>query len=169
MPWQTDASIGDWFYRKPDTYPSATHFIHVLADIVSKNGKMLLNIPPRPDGTLDPRAVKTLKAIGAWLRVNGEAIYGTHPWKQAVEDHARFTSKGDVLHVILLKRPGRKVELRFPGSGALGERIENVIDVSSGKAVMHEQLQDHLVIHTPMLAIIKTRYRTTRSHEAIKH
>ena len=53
----------------------------MLCDIVSKNGNLLLNFPPRPDGTLDDDELKILDAMAAWIAVNGEAIYGTRPWK----------------------------------------------------------------------------------------
>ena len=87
-PWQTDTSIGDWFYNKnwktKDTgtmYRSADWVIHNLVDIVSKNGNMLLNVIQRPDGSLDSEVEKLLGEVGTWLKTNGEAIYQTRPWK----------------------------------------------------------------------------------------
>jgi len=87
MPWQTDTSIGDWFYNRNwkarDTgrmYRSAQWVIRTLADIVSKNGNMLLNVVQRPDGSLDPEVEQLLADVGAWMTINGEAIYSTRPW-----------------------------------------------------------------------------------------
>ena len=87
-PWQTDTSIGDWFYNKnwktKDTgtmYRSPKWVIHTLVDVVSKNGNMLLNVVQRPDGSIDPEVEQLLAEIASWMKVNGEAIYETRPWR----------------------------------------------------------------------------------------
>ena len=54
--------------------------IHWMVDTVSKNGTFLLNIPGKPDGTIDQKERLILERIGAWFKTNGEAIYGTRPW-----------------------------------------------------------------------------------------
>jgi alpha-L-fucosidase len=99
-PWQTDTSIGDWFYnrnwRAKDTgtpYRSALWVVQTLADVVSKNGNMLLNVVLRPDGSLDPEAERLLDDVGAWLHTNGEAIYGTRPWLVYGEGPNRTTAE----------------------------------------------------------------------------
>jgi alpha-L-fucosidase len=129
-PWQTDTSIGDWFYNKDwrteDTgtmYRSAGWVVHNLVDIVSKNGNLLLNIVLRPDGSLDPEVVTLLHQLADWTAVNGEAIYGTRPWlvygegtvfangERFREDFnysasdIRFTTKGKTLYAIALGWP----------------------------------------------------------------
>jgi alpha-L-fucosidase len=81
QPWQTDTSIGDWYYRKGEKYLSATQIIHMLADIVSKNGNLLINVVQKADGEITPEAREALEQIAAWIAVNGEAIYATRPWQ----------------------------------------------------------------------------------------
>jgi alpha-L-fucosidase len=81
FPWQTDTSIGDWFYRTGQKYKTATEVIQMLVDIVSKNGNLLINIVQTPEGDLEPDVIKIVTEIGTWTSVNGEGIYGTRPWK----------------------------------------------------------------------------------------
>jgi alpha-L-fucosidase len=84
--------------------------IYLLVDIVSKNGNLLLDVGPEADGTIPDVQMKRLKALGAWLQVNGEAIYATHPWKRAAGETAegipvRFTQKESATYAILLGQP----------------------------------------------------------------
>jgi len=92
-----------------ETIPS-DKLIYMLADIVSKNGNLLLDVGPEADGTIPPVQMERLVALGAWLRQNGDAIYGTHPWTRAEGTtdqgiNVRFTRKGGDLFVILLGKP----------------------------------------------------------------
>lgn len=80
-PWQTDTSIGDWYYRTGQKYKTAREIVHMLSDIVSKNGNLLINIVQTPEGDLEPDMLRTLDEIGAWIAINGEGIYATRPWK----------------------------------------------------------------------------------------
>ncbi|NLG48534.1 MAG: alpha-L-fucosidase [Chloroflexi bacterium] len=127
--WQTDTSISknSWGYVQEQDYKTAGSIIGDLVDIVSKNGALLLNIGPRPDGTIPEAEEQILLEIGQWLALNGEAIYGSRPWKvfgegptQVVSgsfsdtqrdtftaQDIRFTTRGDVLYAILLGWPER--------------------------------------------------------------
>jgi len=78
--WQTDTCIGGWYYQEGRRYKTIEHVVHMLIDIVSKNGNLLLNIPLRPDGSIDEREEAFLKGMGEWMKVCGEALYGTRPW-----------------------------------------------------------------------------------------
>lgn len=81
-PWQNDTSVSrtSWSWVEDHDYKTAGEIIAELADVVSKNGNLLLNIGPKPDGTIPEPEMRLLEEVGAWLTVNGEAIYGTTPW-----------------------------------------------------------------------------------------
>ncbi len=82
LPWQTDTSISihSWGYVEHDVYRTAQSLIHQLADTVAKNGNLLLNVGPKSDGTIPDQARSVLLEIGAWLKINGEAIYNSRPF-----------------------------------------------------------------------------------------
>ena len=93
--WQTDDSPGPWMYIKAMDFKGADWVIPLLVDIVSKNGVLLLNIAPSADGSIPDGQQRMLHEIGAWLRLNGEAIYGTRPWKVHHQgDQPRFYAEG---------------------------------------------------------------------------
>ena len=100
--------------------------IYLLADIVSKNGNLLLDVGPEADGTIPPVQMKRLQALGAWLQLNGEAIYGTHPWKRAIGQtsegtQVRFTQKDSTIYATLLgqaKSATVVIKDLSPGAGA---------------------------------------------------
>ncbi|HEY2121937.1 MAG TPA: alpha-L-fucosidase [Candidatus Acidoferrum sp.] len=92
-----------------ETIPSAD-LIYLLVDIVSKNGNLLLDVGPEADGTIPAVQMERLRDLGDWLRINGDAIYATHPWQRAEGITAegipvRFTQKNSTLYAILLGVP----------------------------------------------------------------
>ncbi len=91
-PWQTDTSIGDWFYNKAWSYRKADWVLKTLVDTCSKNGNLLLNIVMRPDGSLDPEVETLLHDLAAWMKTNGESIFGTRPWVTFGEGPTRVMS-----------------------------------------------------------------------------
>jgi len=147
-PWQTDTSIGDWYYNKNWKYRGADWVVHMLVDIVAKNGNLLINVVQRPDGSLDPEALEVLDKMAAWIAVNGEAIYETRPWLvhgegpvrakggNFKEDFAytandvRFTTKGDkTLYAFIMGWPAEgKITIRSPAK--FPEVTGKITDVS---------------------------------------
>ena len=93
LPWQTDTCIGDWFYNaarlRDRSYKSAEAVLQRLADVVSKNGNLLLSIPQRGDGSIDSEEEEILDSLGDWMAVNGEAIFATRPWHSFGEGPTR--------------------------------------------------------------------------------
>jgi alpha-L-fucosidase len=169
-PWQTDTSIGDWFYNKKWKFRPVSWTIHMLVDIVSKNGNLLLNVVQRPDGSLDPEVEQMLGELAAWTAANGEAIYGTRPWRiygegpvrakggNFKEDFTysakdiRFTTKGKTLYAIALGWPedGRLVikSLARPVDGK-GNQIRNVELLGHRGKLQFSQTAEGLLVTLP--------------------
>ncbi len=171
--WQTDTSVGkhSWGYIQNEEYKAVPDLIAELVDIVSKNGCLLLNIGPRPDGTIPDEQAHILREIGRWLQTNGEAIYGTRPWRVfgegptqvAAGSHTesknqsltaqdiRFTTKGDALYAVCFGWPDGALKIKSLASGAdsLPGRIENVTLLGSGEKLTWTQDQEALTIPLP--------------------
>ena len=121
--WEACRGIGHSFgYNRNETtadYMTGAAIIHLLADIVSKNGNLLLNVGPTSSGEIPWAQKMCLLELGAWLRTNGDAIYGTRPWRVASAETAdgidvRFTRKSDALYAIVLRMP-YGVSVTIPG------------------------------------------------------
>lgn len=139
--WETCRGIGLSFgYNRMEDvaeFLSVEELIESFVDIVSKNGNLLLNVGPKADGTIPEGQRVRLEGLGSWLQTNGEAIFGTRPWKIASAttnggERVRFTQKGNQLYVILLDTPERgTVEINGLPLGKTGK----VRSLASGKKI----------------------------------
>jgi alpha-L-fucosidase len=148
--WITDSTVDDrgaWGYANDLIFKSPNRVIDNLIDRVSKNGYLLLNVGPKPDGTIPEEARKLLLEIGKWLDINGDGIYGTSPWTIAGEGPTnlgaasaigfnesnvvytkkdiRFTIKGDTIYATFLAWPGEYAVIKtLRGEGDQAEEFE---------------------------------------------
>jgi len=179
LPWQTDTCIGSWHYKRSrfeqHKYKTAEQVIHLLADIVSKNGNLMLNIPIRGEGTLDEDELKVLAGITAWMSVNSEGIHATRPWKIHGEGPAkltgsgrtqtapkytaadvRFTTKRDTLFAFILGWPeSRHVTVKALGSHAepaAGRKVADVSLLGYGGKLDWTQTPEGLSVKLPEIA-----------------
>ena len=94
VPWETCTTIGEKFsFHYTDTFKSGRELVHLLLEVVSKGGNLALNLAPQPDGLLPERAVRSLRDLGAWIKLFGDGIYGTHIVSPYFENRLFYTQK----------------------------------------------------------------------------
>ncbi|MBA7658401.1 hypothetical protein ES703_66352 [subsurface metagenome] len=170
--WITDTSVDDqgaWSYVQEAGFKTVKTLVHNLIDNVSKNGYLLLNVGPKPNGEIPKQAKECLLGIGKWLDVNKEAIYGTVPWieygegptqmkktgpfseQQEVEYTAqdiRFTAKGNVLYAICLGWPEKQVTIKAL-KRLYESEISSVMMLGVNKELKWSITKDGLVVERP--------------------
>ena len=173
-PWQTDTCIGNWHYSRrvyeENGYKSPKLVVQMLADIVSKNGNLLLNIPVRGAGTIDEKEEAIVDRIAAWTSSNGEAIFATRPWRKYGEgptkppppgsfsedrlkpftaEDIRFTTKGETLYAIFLDWPQSESAIASLGANALPCAVIERIDLIGGPDLQFRRDADALRLTLP--------------------
>ena len=150
--WENPATIAHSYgycqlEEKENSYKSANMLIDLLIDIVSKNGNLLLNVGPRADGTISETQKQRLLEIGEWLKINGEGIYETRPWREFGEGpnksqkdryrvnaftskDFRFTQKDNIVYAFIMEWPEEKT---VTIASFVGERIKNIELLGYGK------------------------------------
>lgn len=172
--WQNDTAIAknSWGYTHGNDFKKANELICDLVDIVSKNGCLLLNVGPRSDGTITYDEQRVLLEIGAWLKINGEAVYGTTCWKTFGEgptkiasgaftdtnragftsEDIRFTYKNGILYAFVMKwnESGMfKIYSLKTGSFTFASMIDKITILGSEIAVTFKQTREALEISAP--------------------
>ena len=173
LPWQTDTCIGNWHYDRRlydnNGYKSAKQVVQRLSDVVSKNGNLLLNIPVRGDGTIDEKEEAIVDGIAAWTARNGEAIFGTRPWRRYGEgptkppagmlnegdaksftaEDVRFTTKNAVLYAIFMEWPERESAIVSFGTRALPDAVVERVELLGGPPLEFRRDADALRLTLP--------------------
>ncbi len=176
--WQTCSCIGDWHYNNSvyenNRYKAAKDVIHMLVDVVSKNGNLLLNIPVKGDGSIDEKEVAILEGIAAWMDINKESIFSTRPWKIFGEGPAaekenpinaqgfnegriklnakdiRFNQKDNVLYVTVMGAPTEEIILKKLSKTEMGNTaIKKVEMLGSKERIIWDQQADQMLIQKP--------------------
>ena len=172
QPFEADTCIGQWHYKRDIQYKTVGQVARILVDVVSKNGTLLLNIPQRGDGTIDERELAFLQGMAQWIKVNGEGIYGSRPWKVFGEgptpvprgraadqplpytpNDFRFTTKDGKLYVFVMALPAETLAVKSLGLGVgLAPPIAAVALVGSDELVRWRQDEDAVRIEKPARA-----------------
>jgi alpha-L-fucosidase len=145
-PWETCMTINrTWAYNRNDTnYKSTTQLIRMLIEVAGKGGNFLLNVGPTPEGTIQPEFEERLRGIGAWLKVNGEAIYGTAAGPLQDLPWARTTAKGGTIYLHVFDWPKGTLEV-----AGLRARVRQVSLLAGGQRLRFTQRGDRLSVQTP--------------------
>jgi len=120
---QTETSIADWHYKTGQKYMDARTIIRSLMQNVSRNGTLLLNLTQHGRGNLDPEVVHSAKAVGAWLKVNGEAVYASRPFETFGDSSVCYTRNNGNVYATLLNWDGGPITLKElrAGGATLGK------------------------------------------------
>jgi alpha-L-fucosidase len=175
--WQTCTCIGDWHYNtavyENNRYKTSKDVIHMLIDVVSKNGNLLLNVPVRGDGSIDEKEIAVVQGITEWMDINKESIFDTRPWKIFGEGPAadaanpinaqgfnegrvklgakdiRFNQKGKILYVTVMGVPEENIKVKNLGTAKDKSKVEKVELLGNTEKLTWNQGADFLEINKP--------------------
>ena len=147
--WETCMTINNqWAYNAHDhDYKSAQYLIRALVEVASRGGNFLLNVGPQPDGVIQPEFQERLRAIGDWLSVNAESIYGTSYGPVQGMPSARTTSKGKTVFVHIFDWPPSVLEVKGVEAKIISARL-----LASGQPLNFRQSEQKLQIDLPAQA-----------------
>ena len=111
-PFQTETSIADWHYRTGQEYMDAATVIQLLMQNVSRNGTMLLNLTQHGRGDLDPEVIVMAKDVGAWLKINGEAVFGSRPFEVYGENNICFTRNNGYIYATIFNWDDSQITIK---------------------------------------------------------
>lgn len=135
VPWESCLTLGaDFTYEYADRYKSPRELVNTLVGIVAKGGNLALNVSPQPDGRIPVDAMDSLQGLGEWLKVYGEAIYGTRVCAPYQSGNISFTRKGDAVYAIRLFSVAQEAvdsKLFIPYAG----KVSKVTMLDSGEDV----------------------------------
>jgi len=146
-PFQTETSIADWHYKTGQKYMDAPTVIRLLMENVCRNGSMLLNLTQHGRGNLDPQVIRMSKDVGAWLKINGEAVYGSRPFEVYGGSGVCYTRNSGKVYATLLDWHGGPVTLGAlsTGGNTLG-KISKVELLGSATSLTFVQDDKGLVV-----------------------
>lgn len=193
-PWQTCTCLGSWHYDRTrytkNTYKTAVRVVRMLADIVSKNGNLLLSVPVRADGSIDDREEAILDSMATWMNTNSECIFSTRPWNKFGEGpdaenakpladkmgfnesnkaytsrDMRFTTKGNVLYAILMKRPddGHAVVKSLAGQKDKIKKVEVLGQKRTRYTCDSEGLKVEINTNINFVPVLKITFKTGKT------
>lgn len=151
-PWESCMTLGNsWSYVPNDEYKSSRKVIHLLTEIVSKNGNLLLNIGPAPDGEWDPNAYARLEDIGKWMQVNGEAIYDAEA-DASLPGQGKwvFTKKQDCIFAIYQLTANEAISEIYKLNINTASPIKKIQILGSDQKIIFKQTSINLSIFTPV-------------------
>jgi len=148
VPWESCVTVGHAFsYRFDETYKTPRELVQLLIDVVCRGGNLALNIAPQPNGMLPAAAVRAVEGMGAWLRANGEAIYGTRMAEPNEIGPVAFTRKGKTVYALLRLRQDQALQdtVLIPWMG----EVKRITLVDGNAALSFERTQEGLCVKMP--------------------